>query len=80
MAKRRVMSSLWRMLRRGGGGLQGSSRDEGERGQISLLILGFTVIARMLTIGAVDVRPDQLARTRLAAPARTPPPLTGAAS
>ena len=59
------MSSLWRMLRRGGGGLQGSSRDEGERGQISLLILGFTVMALMLIIGAVDVTAVQLARTRL---------------
>ena len=36
-----------------------------EQGQISLLILGFTVIALMLIIGAVDVTAVQLARTRL---------------
>ncbi|MEP7018458.1 MAG: hypothetical protein ABI899_10620, partial [Actinomycetota bacterium] len=36
-----------------------------ERGQISLLILGFTVIALMLIIGAVDVTAVQLARTRM---------------
>lgn len=40
-------------------------RNERERGQISLLILGFTVIALMLIIGAVDVTAVQLARTRL---------------
>jgi hypothetical protein len=65
MAKQTGTSSLWRMLRRGGEGLRGSPRDEGERGQISLLILGFTVIALMLIIGAVDVTAVQLARTRL---------------
>ena len=65
MAKQTVTSSPWRMLRRGGEGLRGSPRDEGERGQISLLILGFTVIALMLIIGAVDVTAVQLARTRL---------------
>ena len=36
-----------------------------ERGQISLLILGFTLIALMLIVGAVDVTAVQLARTRL---------------
>lgn len=36
-----------------------------ERGQISLLILGFTVIALMLIVGAVDVTAVQLARSRL---------------
>ena len=40
-------------------------RDQRERGQISLLILGFTVIALMLIIGAVDVTAVQLARTRM---------------
>lgn len=37
----------------------------GEGGQISLVILGFTVIALMLVIGAVDATAVQLARTRL---------------
>ena len=36
-----------------------------EQGQISLLILGFTVIALMLIIGGVDVTAVQLARARL---------------
>jgi Putative Flp pilus-assembly TadE/G-like len=36
-----------------------------EQGQISLLILGFTIIALMLIVGAVDVTAVQLARTRL---------------
>ena len=36
-----------------------------ERGQISLLILGFTVIALMLILGAVDVTVVQLSRARL---------------
>ena len=40
-------------------------RQQGERGQISLLILGFTVIALMLIVGAVDVTAVQLARARL---------------
>jgi len=37
----------------------------GERGQISLLILGFTVMALMLIVGGVDVTAVQLARARL---------------
>ncbi len=52
-------------MRRAGGGRPGCARDQGERGQISLLILGFTVIALMLIVGAVDVTAVQLARTRL---------------
>jgi Flp pilus assembly protein TadG len=36
-----------------------------ERGQISLLILGFTVVALMLIVGGVDVTAVQLARARL---------------
>jgi len=36
-----------------------------EEGQVSLLILGLTVIALMLILGAVDVTAAQLARTRL---------------
>jgi len=42
-----------------------SDRDQRERGQISLLILGFTVVALMLIVGGVDVTAVQLARTRL---------------
>jgi uncharacterized membrane protein len=36
-----------------------------ERGQISILILGFTVVALMLVVGGVDVTAVQLARARL---------------
>lgn len=43
----------------------GRVHEQPERGQIGLLILGFTVIALMLIIGAVDVTAVQLARTRL---------------
>lgn len=39
--------------------------EQPERGQISLLILGFTIIALTLIIGAVDVTAVQLARARL---------------
>jgi hypothetical protein len=39
--------------------------DRHESGQISLLILGFTIIALMLIIGGVDVTAVQLARARL---------------
>lgn len=42
-----------------------SRRGQRERGQISLLILGFTVVALMLIVGGVDVTAVQLARTRL---------------
>jgi len=59
------MSILWLRLSRIGGQRLGSVRDRRERGQISLLILGFTVIALMLIVGAVDVTAVQLARTRL---------------
>jgi len=38
---------------------------QSDRGQISLLILGFTVVALMLIIGGVDVTAVQLARARL---------------
>ncbi|MEP7035025.1 MAG: pilus assembly protein TadG-related protein [Actinomycetota bacterium] len=43
----------------------GAAAGRRERGQISLLILGYTVIALMLIIGGVDVTAVQLARTRL---------------
>jgi hypothetical protein len=38
---------------------------QGERGQISLLVIGFTIIALMLIVGGVDVTAANLARTRL---------------
>ena len=43
----------------------GANAGGSERGQISLLILGFTIIALTLIIGAVDVTAVQLARARL---------------
>jgi len=43
----------------------GSGRQPAERGQISLLILGFTIIALMLIVGGVDVTAVQLSRARL---------------
>jgi hypothetical protein len=45
--------------------LVSAESQEPERGQISLLILGFTLVALMLVVGAVDVTAVQLARTRL---------------
>jgi Putative Flp pilus-assembly TadE/G-like len=51
--------------RRAGDHRCGPAHEEPERGQISLLILGFTIIALMLILGAVDVTAVQLARTRL---------------
>ena len=62
------MASLlwgWRHLRHTGRQRLGAAREHDERGQISLLILGFTVIAVVLIIGAVDVTAVQLARARL---------------
>jgi len=58
-------SKLWGRLRRAGEQRLGSARGQRERGQISVLILGFTVIALMLIIGGVDVTAVQLARVRL---------------
>jgi hypothetical protein len=43
----------------------GSTSRQPERGQISLLILGFTIIALMLIVGGVDVTAVQLSRARL---------------
>ena len=59
------MAVLWRRLRLALGQRLESGREQHERGQISLLILGFTVIALMLIIGAVDVTAVQLARARI---------------
>jgi hypothetical protein len=59
------MAELWRRLRHALEQRLASAREQHERGQISLLILGFTVIALMLIIGAVDVTAVQLARARL---------------
>ena len=59
------MATFWRRLHRTGEQRLGSVDEQRERGQISLLILGFTVIALMLIIGAVDVTAVQLARARL---------------
>ena len=42
-----------------------SDRERSEQGQISLLVLGFTIIALMLIIGGVDVTAVQLSRARL---------------
>ena len=42
-----------------------SRRADRERGQISLLILGFTAVALMLVVGGVDATAVQLARTRM---------------
>jgi hypothetical protein len=46
-------------------GVRPAAAELRERGQISLLILGFTVIALMLIIGGVDVTAVQLSRSRL---------------
>ena len=59
------MAACWLRLHRAEELRLASARDQREQGQISLLILGFTVIALMLIIGAVDVTAVQLARTRL---------------
>ena len=40
-------------------------RRDGEKGQVLLLVLGFTVVALLLVVGAVDVTALQLARIRL---------------
>lgn len=60
-----LTAMLWRRLRRAGEQRLSIAHEQRERGQISLLILGFTVIALMLIIGAVDVTAVQLARARL---------------
>lgn len=65
MTRRSAIATHWLRLRRFIGRGPGSVGDRRERGQISLLILGFTVIALMLIVGAVDVTAVQLARTRL---------------
>jgi Putative Flp pilus-assembly TadE/G-like len=52
-------------LRRGVQRRLGSASQQPERGQISLLILGFTIITLMLIVGGVDVTAVQLSRARL---------------
>jgi hypothetical protein len=65
MTTRSAMEAIRLRLSRIGGRRLDSAPDRRERGQISLLILGFTVIALMLIVGAVDVTAVQLARTRM---------------
>ena len=65
VATRSVTATHLLRLNRVGERRAGAARDQRERGQISLLILGFTVIALMLIIGAVDVTAVELARTRM---------------
>ena len=59
---------LWRVVRGrplSAASCRTASAGQREGGQISLLILGFTVIALMLIVGGVDVTAVQLARSRL---------------
>jgi Putative Flp pilus-assembly TadE/G-like len=65
VAVRSVVATLRLRLNRVGERPLCPAPDQREQGQISLLILGFTVIALMLIIGAVDVTAVQLARTRM---------------
>lgn len=60
-----LLSSRLRRMRRASDLRLVPMPEGAERGQISVLILGFTIIALMLIIGAVDVTSVQLARARL---------------
>jgi hypothetical protein len=64
LGSRRRLRSCCR-LRSAGEHRLATTHVQTERGQISVLILGFTVIALMLIVGGVDVTAVQLARARL---------------
>jgi len=55
----------WRRLCQAGGQRLHRTHGQRERGQISLLILGFAVVALMLIVVGVNVTAAQLARTQL---------------
>jgi uncharacterized membrane protein len=55
----------WAWRRRLGSAAGLWSCPDRERGQISILIVGFTVVALILVVGGVDVTAVQLARARL---------------
>jgi Putative Flp pilus-assembly TadE/G-like len=59
------MATLWRRLRWAGHQRLGAACVQPEGGQISVLILGFSVISLILVVGGVDVTAVQLARARL---------------